>query len=205
LASYDLTRSALKGDWGGVAEGAGGLTGGFVAGKYGQRAFAPQVGSELGFIRIRTQADVLSSTPGLDNLPGSQAANFNSAHPISIGDAPLYRVFDNLDMQTRDGAKPNGGYWSQAPYSNEGAWRSGAAVQEGWNAGTYLGIWTPTRQPAWGGTAAPQALEGFSAKKWGFEFGWINKGGDYQVYVPNSRSVIHAPDVAVQPSLWKKP
>ena len=130
LASYDLTSSALVGDWGGVAEGAGGLVGGFAAGKFGQRWAAPQPGAELGFIRNRVQVDIESSIDNLSNLPGREAVNFAGvARPIRLGDAPLSRVFETTNMQT-PGAKPNGSYWSPSPYGTEAAWRRGAAVQE---------------------------------------------------------------------------
>ncbi len=54
MASYDLTSSALQDDWGGVAQGLGSLAGGFAAGKYGQRAFAPEPGAQLGIKRLGT-------------------------------------------------------------------------------------------------------------------------------------------------------
>jgi hypothetical protein len=204
LATYDLTSSALRRDWGGVAEGAGGLLGGFATGKLGQRWAAPQVGAELGVIRVRSGNNTVSGIDGFTDLPGSQAANFNGVpRPVPIGDAPLYRIFDTVDPSVR-GAQPNGAYWSRSPYQNESAWRSGAAVQEDWNSGIYQGEWTPEPQYAWGGRAAPQAIEGSSASRWGFKFGWINKGGDYQLYIPNSRSVIQPSVVIARPAPWRK-
>ena len=204
LSSYDLTSSALDGDWGGVAEGVGGVAGSVAAGKFGQRWAAPQIGAELGIVRISKGSDIESSISGLVDLPGGQAANFKGTpSPVSIGDSPLFRVFDTLDPNIR-GAQPNGGYWSRAPYKTEVDWRSGAAVQNDWNAGTYQGTWHPESQFAWGGRSAPQAIEGFSIAKWGFKIGWINKGGDYQIFVPNSRSVIQPSTVITQPAPWRR-
>ena len=206
LASYDLSSSALRGDWGGIAEGAGGLVGGFTAGKYGQRWMAPQVGAELGVIRMRTGSDIASPIPGLKDLPAGEARNFTGMpQPVLIGDGPLSRVFDTLDPQARYGAKSIGGYWSSAPYASESGWRSGAAVQKDWNAGTYQGSWTPDPQWAWGGTAAPQSIKNSFVRKWGLQFGWINKGGDPQIFVPNARSIIKPSDVVTQPAPWRKP
>lgn len=196
----------MQGDWGGVAEGAGGLVGGFAAGKYGQRWMAPQVGAELGVVRIRTEPDIASPIPGLKDLPGGEAVNFTGRpQPVLIGDGPLSRVFDTLDPQAQYGAKSIGGYWSPAPYASESAWRSGAAVQRDWNAGTYQGSWTPEPQWAWGGTAAPQAIKNSFIRKWGLQFGWINKGGDAQIFVPSARTIIQPSDVVTQPAPWRKP
>ncbi|MEG3185248.1 LysM peptidoglycan-binding domain-containing protein, partial [Lysobacter erysipheiresistens] len=202
--SFDMTTAALNGDWGGFAEGLGGVAGGFAISAGGQRWAAPQPGAELGLMRVRTANDLPSTVTGLADLPGREVVNFKGTpQPTEIGDASLYRVFDTLDPQTR-GAQPNGGYWSLSPYGSEAAWRSGAAVQGNWNAGLYQGTWMPTRQSAWGGFAAPQAIDGFSTTRWGFKFGWINRGGDYQLYVPNSRATIQPAQVIVQSAPWWK-
>ena len=135
LAGYDLTGSALRGDWGSVAEGAGGLVGGFGAAKYGQRYFAPEPAAQLGIYRVRPEVEITDPlvSPGrlLPELPKSEAPNFKSVEPTYLGGRTLNRVFDNID------AYENGGYWSEKAYPSEGAWRSGAAVPEGkrWNEG----------------------------------------------------------------------
>lgn len=205
MASYDLTSSAMQGDWGGVAEGAGGLVGGFAAGKYGQRWMAPEPGAQLGVYRVRPQVEITNPLvdPGglLPPLPKWEAPNFISAEPVYLGRRTLNRVFDNVK------AYDNGAYWGEKTYSSEGAWRSGVAVPEGqnWNKGTLQGEWQPHGGWGWRGRAAPQSVPGYSTQKWGFTAGWIQRGGDYQISVPNSRNTIPAGAVTSEPAPWKKP
>jgi hypothetical protein len=198
MASYDLTSSAHKNDWGGVAEGTGGLVGGFVAGKYGQRVFAPEPGAQLGFYRVGAETEM--TAPGVDPLPAGHAPNFTKAAPVDLGGKTLSRVFDNVK------AYENGGYWGEEIYTNETSWRSGMAVPEraNWNNGTLQGTWNPTSGRGWGGPAAPQGVPGFSTSKFGFKFGWIQLGGDYQIYVPNSRNVITPGSVVTRPAPWRQ-
>lgn len=207
LASYDLTGSALKGDWGGVAEGAGGLAGGFAAGKYGQRFFAPEPGAQLGIYRMRPEIEVTNPLvdPGglLPPLPGAEAKNFTSVGPVFVGGKPLYRVFDNID------AYPNGRWWADQPIpATESAWRSGYAVTKEYNQGTYQATTTPEGQWAWGGKAAPQAIEGFSDKfnLFGstYRYGWIQPGGKQQIFIHNARDTIPSSSISTGSTLWNK-
>jgi len=210
MASYDLTSSALRGDWGGVAEGAGGLVGGFAAAKYGQRYLAPEPGAELGFYRQRVSVDVVDPNGMAATLPGGHGANFISAEPIHLGGRTLNRVFDTIDP-TANGAKANGGYWSEKVYTDEPTWRMGVAVPKSadWNRGTLQAEWQPTGGWGWGGRAAPQVLGqpySFTNQKLGFGIGWIQRGGDYQVFVPNSYkpTVIPPSAITVSPTPWSK-
>lgn len=68
-----------------------------------------------------------------------------------------------------------------------------------------LGQWTPSGGWGWGDKAAPHPVPGYSVEKWGFDAGWIQRGGDYQIWVPNSLNVIPAGGVTIQPALWIKP
>jgi hypothetical protein len=162
MASYYLTSSGLQGDWGGVAEGLGGMAGGFAAAKYGQRYAAPEPGAQLGIYRARPEVEITNPMvdPGglLTALPKHEAPNFTSAEPLYIGGRTLNRVFDNVK------AYEDGGYWGEKAYSTEGAWRSGVAVPEGqpWNQGTRQGQWQPDGGWGWGGKAAPQAVPNHS-------------------------------------------
>ncbi len=212
LSSYDLTGSALRGDWGGLAEGLGGLAGGFAVVKYGQRRFAPEPGAELGIYRTRPQVDMTDPARLAATLPGREVPNFTSAEPISLGGRTLNRVFDTTDpSRAAGGAKPNGGYWTEQVYSNETSWRTGVAVPEnaGWNKGTLQGEWQPADGYGWGGRAAPQALLNYSYtnKNWGFSAGWIQRGGDHQIFVPNSynSAVIPTGGIKITPTPWSKP
>jgi len=197
MASYDLTHSALQGDWGGVSEGLGGMAGGFAAAKYGQRYFAPEPGAELGLYRQRPAADVTDPSGKAPTLPGDDAANFKSAKPVSLDGRTLNRVYDNIK------ALKDGGYWAEQTYSSESAWRSGNAVLRGWNnTGTLQGTWTPSGGWGWEGPAAPQFVRGFQIDSWKFNMGWIQKGGDMQIYVPDSKNVIPPDSVISQPTPW---
>lgn len=158
----------------------------------------------LGAYRVRPEIEVSSPVPDLINLPGKEASNFISASPMHIGDKSMYRVFGGT-------AGDRGSYWTDSPIpSTEGAWRSKYAVTREWgNTGEKTAEWsTPASQWAWGGKASPQAVKGYSDKleSFGakFRYGWIQKGGDYQAYVPNSYKVISqsAVDIGVTP--WKK-
>ena len=209
FSSYDMASSALRGDWGGVAEGLGGMVGGYGGLKLTQRAFAPEAGAELGMYRNRPQTDVPDPYGMVPTLPGKEAANFNWAEPVRLSGSPLNRVFDTLDPNTRGGAKYNGGYWTEQSYTNETSWRSGVAVPENqpWNRGTRKAEWTPTDEWGWRGPAAPQGLgEGYSYsnKAFGFTSGWIQRGGDYQIWVPNSYSpgVIPPGSIRISPTPW---
>jgi hypothetical protein len=119
-------------------------------------------------------------SPGrlLDILPAREAPNFKSAEPAYLGGLKLNRVFDNVN------AYEAGGYWSLRNYQSEATWRSGVAVPENWNKGTFLNEWQPDSGWGWGGRAAPQAVPGYSTEKLGFQIGWIQKGGDYQIWAP---------------------
>lgn len=214
MASYDLTSSVLRGDWGSVAEGAGGLVGGFTAAKYGQRYFAPEPGAQLGFYRQKAEVDMVDAFGRAAPLPGKQVGNFISAEPVYLGGRTLNRVFDTVDLDRAvGGAKPNGAYWTEKAYGDETSWRTGVAVPQraDWNKGTLQGEWQPVDTWGWGGKAAPQGLQegvySFKSKKLGFTAGWIQRGGDYQIYVPNSYSlgVIPPAAVKVSPTPWSKP
>jgi hypothetical protein len=205
LASYDLGSAAQQGDWGGVAEGLGGVVGGGLGMKYVQRGFAPEAGAELGIYRARPKADITNPMvdPGnlLRALPGDHAQNFITAQPVYLGGRSLYRVFDNVN------AHVNGGYWGEKVYSRESSWRSGVAVPEGqsWNNGTMQGEWQPNGGWGWGGKAAPQAVPKYSTEKWGFTAGWIQRGGDYQIWIPDSRNAIPSGVVTSRSTPWSKP
>lgn len=213
MAGYDLTSSALNGDWGGVADGAGGLAGGFVAGKYGQRAFAPEPGAQLGIYRVRPQVEVTNPLvdPGglLPPLSKWDAPNFISAEPVYIGNKPLYRVSDGV-FDSRTQANVNGAYWADRPApASEGQWRSAYGVLNEWpNRGSTEGVWVPDGGWGWGGKAAPQAsLQ--SAKEINvfgstYRYGWIQPGGGYQLVVPNSYTAIPRSNVQLGPTPWRK-
>ncbi len=134
-------------------------------------------------------------------LPGEHARNFTSATPVNLTGRNLNRIFDNIS------AYDNGAYWTEKTYSTESAWRSGVAVPKGreWNSGTFEGHWQPERGWGWGGKAAPQAVPNHSVEKWGFTAGWIQRGGDYQVWIPDSRKTIPAGAVTSGPTPWRKP
>jgi hypothetical protein len=177
MASYDLTSSALRGDWGGVAEGAGGMVGGFALAKYGQRAFAPEPGAQLGFYRQGSSMDVVDPYGMAAPLPASHVGNFTSAEPVYLGGRTLNRVFDTVDLDRAVGsAKPNGGYWTEKAYADETSWLTGVAVpaEQPWNKGTLQGEWQPADTWGWGGKAAPQGLGkpySYSNEKLGFTVG----------------------------------
>ncbi|MBO9649105.1 MAG: type IV secretion system protein [Variovorax sp.] len=211
MASFDLAGSALKGDWGGVAEGAGGLVGGFALAKYGQRYLAPEPGAQLGFYRRTSSIDVRDPSGMAAPLPAKEVGNFTSAEPVYLGGRTLNRVFDSVDFDRAvGGAKPNGGYWTEKAYADETNWRAGVAVpaKQPWNNGTLQGEWRPADGWGWGGKAAPQVLgSDYSTKKYGFSIGWLQRGGDYQIFVPNSYSpaVIPPSAIKVSPTPWSKP
>lgn len=142
-------------------------------------------------------------SPGglLPPLPGGQAGNFGSARPVFLGGKTLSRVYDNIK------AFGNGSYWSERAYTSEGSWRSDMAVPKGanWNEGTLAGEWQPGGSWGWGGPAAPQAIPGYSATKWGFTAGWIQRGGGYQIWVPDARNAIPVGAVKTQPTPWTEP
>jgi hypothetical protein len=207
MASYDLTSSAMQGDWGGVAEGAGGLVGGFAAAKYGQKISAPEPGAQLGIYRIRPEIEVINPLVDpaglLPPLPRADAKNFTNVGPVFIGGKPLYRVFDNID------AYPNGRWWANQPIPvTESGWRSGYAVTREYNQGTYQATTTPEGQWAWGGKAAPQAIEGFSNKldlaRSTYRYGWIQPGGKQQIFIHNARDSIPLSLIFTRSTPWNK-
>jgi hypothetical protein len=193
LFSYDMTNSAMQGDWGGVAEGLGGMVGSYGLVKAGQSYFAPEPGAQLGIYRVQPEGGVTDPlvSPGnlLQPLPADQAPNFINPQPVFIADKPLYRVYDNVD------AYPNGRWWAdKPPPSSEGGWRSGYAVTEDYNAGTMQAAYTPKGLWAWGGEAAPQGITGnfhdFSLIGSTYRIGWIQPGGQFQLFIGNARSLI---------------
>lgn len=207
LASYDLTSNGMRGDWGGVAEGAGGLVGGFAVGKYGQRAFAPEPGAQLGLYRVAPEVEVsapASAAGSLPPLPANQAPSFTSAVPADVSGMVLNRVFGG-------NAPINGGYWTDRPIpTTEGGWRSDYAAPRWFgNTGEQVGAWTaPEGQMAWGGKAAPQDIKGFSDKFTVFgttyRYGWIQPGGGYQFFLPDAYNVIPSSSVVSGATPWKK-
>ena len=202
MATYDLTSSVMRGDWSGVAQGLGGVLGSFAGAKLGEAYLAPEIGAKFGVYRDRPQTDITDPSGVVSRLPGHHASNFLSAEPVDLSGKTLSRVFD-----TRD-AKVNGGYWSErAGYSDEASWRSGAAVpaKSGWNEGTLQGEWQPPSAYGWMGKAAPQPIPGYAYKRWGFTGGWVQLGGDFQTWVPNSYNIIPPSAVVVRPTPWTKP
>lgn len=213
MASYDLTSSAMQGDWGGVAEGAGGLLGGFAAGKYGQRWMAPEPGAQLGIYRVRPQVEVNNPLvdPGglLPPLSKWDAPNFTNAEAVYLSGKPLYRVSDGV-FDSRVQANANGSYWANRPApATEAQWRSMYAVLNEWpNRGSTEGVWIPDGSWGWGGKAAPQAVKGrFDSFQFGrstYRYGWIQPGGGYQVVVPNSYTTIPPSNIRLGPTPWRK-
>lgn len=213
LASYDLTSSAMQGDWGGVAEGLGGLAGSYGLAKGGQRYFAPEPGAQLGVYRVRDRVETPNplENPGelLPPLSEWDTPNFTSAEPVFVGGKPLYRVSDGV-FGDRTKAQANGAYWAtEAAPATEGMWRSKYAVLNEWpNRGGVEGTWVPETGWAWGGKAAPQAITGqfkeFTILGLTFRAGWGQPGGGYQVMVPNSYSVIPPSAIQFKPTPWNK-
>jgi hypothetical protein len=188
-----------------VAEHAGGLVVGGAAVKYGSRYFAPEPGAQLGIYRVRPEVEVTDPlvSPGslLQSLSADQAPNFINPRPVFVADKPLYRVYDNVD------AYQNGRWWAEKPIpSAEGNWRSGYAVTKEYNAGTMQASYTPNGLWAWGGKAAPQGITGnffdFNLMGSTYRTGWIQPGGQFQLFIGNARSLIPSSS-GIGPTPWK--
>jgi hypothetical protein len=189
-----------------------GLT--FAGTRAGQAMFGPEPGAQLGAYRVRPQVAVTDPLvdPGrlLPVLPKGEAPNFASAEPVFIGGRPLYRVSDGVFGVAKGQSNANGGYWADRPAPNtEAAWRSNQAVLDEWpNRGSTEGVWTPQGGWAWGGAAAPQGITGsyreFNAFGSTYRYGWIQRGGGYQVWVPDSFNTIKASDIGLRPTPWWK-
>ncbi|MFZ6643269.1 hypothetical protein ACO0LL_26345 [Undibacterium sp. TC4M20W] len=208
LTSYDMAGAALDGRWGDVAENAGSVAAGFATNKAIQRKFAPEAGAELGFYKVRPELETTDPmvSPGrlLESLPSNQTPNFTSAEPVYVGGKTLYRVSDNVRTS------PVGAYWAtEPPPTSLGKWRNKYAILNEWgNDGTVEGSWTPKGGWAWGGEAAPQAITGHHTERAilgsKFRYGWLQPGGGYQIYVPDSRKVIPFSEISTKPTPWSK-
>ena len=154
--------------------------------------------------------DPLVSPGGLlGPLPSWEAPKFSNAEPVYVGGKSIYRVSDGV-FGDRTKAQANGGYWTDQPApASEGAWRSKYAVLDEWpNRGTTEGVHVPDSGWAWGGKAAPQSIEGrsykFEALGSTYRYGWIQPGGGYQIWMPNSYNTIAPSAVTLRPTPWQK-
>jgi hypothetical protein len=99
------------------------------------------------------------SKEGWPDLPGKEAANFNSAEPITLPPGTkLYRVIE-------DPAKGAGGYWSETLPTGRAEWRRDYAVLEQWNGnGQYVEYTVPDGPglKVWRGETAAQQYDGMN-------------------------------------------
>ncbi|BBB61913.1 hypothetical protein UNDKW_3640 [Undibacterium sp. KW1] len=83
-----------------------------------------------------------------------------------------------------------------------------AILNEWGNDATVEGNWTPKGGWAWGGEAAPQAITGHHTERAilgsKFRYGWLQPGGGYQIYVPDSRKAIPFSEISTKPTPWSK-
>jgi len=209
MASYDLTSSALQGDWTGVAQGLGSLAGGFVAGKYGQRAFAPEPGAQLGIKRLGTPLphDIVDnagiSGGKLPPLPASATNTFDSTPvPRQFEPGELKRVYQDGNRK----ASIQGRYWATETPASEAMWRGPYAVLKDWgNAGTDVATLQRPNTWAWYGKTAAMAVPRNSFTVGRHAIGWYQPGGAPQAMIPNSFSIVNPGNVTTARPPWHKP
>lgn len=112
------------------------------------------------------------SKEGWPDLPARQAANFNSAEPVTLKPGTkIYRVID-------DSSNPAGPYWSEKLPGSRAEWRGDYAVRSDFNANGKYVEYTVPEGPGlnvWRGGTAAQPLEGT---------GFYYPGGGQQIWMP---------------------
>lgn len=87
-------------------------------------------------------------------------------------------------------------YWAESLPANKTEWRRGFAVLEDWNKnGSYIEYTVPEGGlNVWSGRASSQTLEDAA--------GWIQPGGEVQLFVPKSKELIPS-EVNKIPTDWE--
>ena len=209
MANYDLTSSALQGDWAGVAQGMGGVAGGIVAGKYVKRAFAPEPGAQLGIKRLGTSLphDVVDSAGisggKLPPLPSGKTGTFTGIPvPRQFRSGELKRVWQAGNSD----APLSGRYWATETPTSEAMWRGPYAVLKDWgNAGTDVATLQRPNTWAWYGKTSAMAVPRNSITVGQHAIGWYQPGGAPQAMIPNSFSIVNPSNVTTARTPWHRP
>lgn len=131
------------------------------------------LGTRRGVAKPGLPAETLSKE-GWPDLPAREAANFNSAEPVTLKPGTkIYRVID-------DESNPAGGYWAEKLPAGRAEWRSDFAVRSDFNAnGKYVEYTVPDGPGlnVWRGETAAQPLEGT---------GFYYPGGGQQIWMPKN-------------------
>jgi hypothetical protein len=208
LSSYDLTTSALQGDWGSVAEQAGGLLVGGAAVKYGSRYLAPEAGAQFGVQRLGTRLPYdITDTAGVSGgklppLAADRTDTFNGVPvPREFAQGELRRVYEAGNRR----APLEGRYWLTETPVSEASWRGPSAVLKSWdNAGTDLAILQRPSTWAWSGETAAMAVPGNSYRLGNYAVGWYQPGGKLQAMIPNSFSIINSGNTTTSLTPWTR-
>lgn len=132
---------------------------------------------------------------GWPSLPASQAVNFTSATPITLGPSTvLYRVYGGATAEA-------GRYWSPVVFSTADAFYGGDAVELSWDSGLYLATMAlglsmaGESLPVWYGPCATQPADDTEGN---ILPGYHLPGGQEQYWIPDLASV------ATSPTAWNQ-